>query len=146
MCLLNCFNVYEDTIIDAHTLKIDGITHKDSTQYTKTATIYTHQGVLRCHEANITLLDDGEVHATDVIIDTMIGGSIYAQNVTIKHLKPVCLSFSSAFLILVFSLTKIFFIFYQSLGFINLFDLTCKCVGIFMLFNLINSKFSFICR
>lgn len=79
-------DVQENTIIDSHVLQIDGISHKDSTQFSKYASIYTHQGTLRCHEANITLLDDGEVHATDVKIDTAIGGSIYAQSVTIKHL------------------------------------------------------------
>lgn len=80
-------DVHEESIIDAYKLSILGTTHHDSIQYAKYATIYMHQGSLRCHEAKITLLDIGTVHATTVHVDTVIGGKIYAQDVTIKHLR-----------------------------------------------------------
>ncbi len=79
-------DVDEQSIIDAHKLVVEGTTHEDSTQFSKYAEIYMHQGTLRCHEAKVTLLDGGEIHATSVSVDTAIGGSIYAQDVTIKHL------------------------------------------------------------
>lgn len=79
-------DVHEESIIDAHKLSIQGTTHQDSMQYSKYATIYMHKGTLRCHDAQITLLDFGTVHATRVQADKVIGGKIYAQDVTIKHL------------------------------------------------------------
>ena len=79
-------DVYEESIIDANTFRIEGTTHAGSTQFAKYATIYSHKGTLRCHEAKITLLEEGEVHATKVSIDTAISGFIYAQDVQIKHL------------------------------------------------------------
>jgi len=79
-------DVLSHSIIDTNTLNIDGTTHIDSTQFAKYAKINTHKGVLRCHEATINLLDNGEVHATTVIVDTATGGSIYAQDVKIKHI------------------------------------------------------------
>lgn len=79
-------NVEKDSIIDAHKLTIKGTTCENSTQFSKYASIHTHKGTLRCHKAHITLLNEGEVHATKVHVDTAIGGSIYAQDVSIKHL------------------------------------------------------------
>lgn len=76
----------EDSIIDANKLLIDGTSHKGSTQFSKYADINTHKGTLRCHEANIHILEYGEIHATTINIDTAIGGSIYAQDVQIKNL------------------------------------------------------------
>lgn len=79
-------DVYEESIVDTHKLIIEGKTHKNSTQFSKYAQINTHQGTLRCHEAKITLVDNGEIHATTVSADTVNSGSIYAQDVFIKHL------------------------------------------------------------
>lgn len=80
-------DVKQESIIDAVRLKVEGITRKGSSQYVKFADIHTHQGNLRCHDAKVTLLDGGEIHASTVHLDTSIGGEIYAQNVTIKHLS-----------------------------------------------------------
>ena len=76
-----------NSIIESINLKIDGATHKDSTQYAKYATINRHKGKLRCKEAKINLLEGGEVHATSANIQTCLGGSIYAQDVKIRHVK-----------------------------------------------------------
>lgn len=75
------------SIIEAVNLQIDGATHKDSTQFARFAKINRHKGKLRCSEAEITLLEGGEVHATKVNIESSLGGSIYAQDVTIGHAK-----------------------------------------------------------
>ena len=80
-------HVGANSIIEAHKLEIEGATHKDSTQFAKYATINRHKGTLRCHEAKIKLLEGGEVHATKVDIETCLGGSIYAQDVNIAHVK-----------------------------------------------------------
>lgn len=68
-------------------LTIDGATHKDSTQEAKFATINRHKGKLRCHDAKIKLLEGGEVHATNVEVENSLGGVIYAENVTVGHIK-----------------------------------------------------------
>lgn len=73
--------------IRAVTLNIDGATHKDSTQEAKFAEINRHKGKLRCHSAKIKLLEGGEVHATNVDIESSLGGSVYAENVTIGLVK-----------------------------------------------------------
>lgn len=73
--------------LEAIHLNIDGATHQDAKQYAKFAKINRHKGVLRCHDATIKLLEGGEVHATNVNIETCLGGSIHAQNVTIGHVK-----------------------------------------------------------
>jgi len=75
------------SILEAINLQIDGVTHQDSTQYAKYATINRHKGTLRCHEAKISLLEGGKVHATRVNIENCLGGSIYAQDVTIGLVK-----------------------------------------------------------
>ena len=77
--------------LTATTLQVDGATHHDSAQFAKFANINRHKGVLKCHKAQIKLLEGGEVHATTVNIEESLGGAIYAQDVTIgkvrNHLK-----------------------------------------------------------
>ena len=80
-------HVGANSIIEATKLTIDGATHHDSTQFAKSAHINRHKGKLRCHEAQITLLEGGEVHATSVSIETALGGAIYAKDVEIMHVK-----------------------------------------------------------
>jgi len=73
--------------VEAINLKIDGATHQDSKQFAKYAEINRHKGTLRCHEAKISLLEGGEIHATKVDIQNSLGGSIYAQDVAIGLVK-----------------------------------------------------------
>ena len=73
--------------LEAITLEIDGATHQESVQYAKYATINRHKGVLSAHEAKISLLEGGVVHATTAHIESSIGGTVYAQDVTIGHVK-----------------------------------------------------------
>lgn len=73
--------------LKAINLNIDGATHKDSLQEAKFASINRHKGKLRCHKAKIKLLEGGEIHATDVEIENSLSGTIYAENVTINHVK-----------------------------------------------------------
>ena len=75
------------SILESINLTVDGATHKDSTQFAKFAKINRHKGVLRCHDANIKLLEGGEVHATNAVIEASLGGVIYAKNVTIGLVK-----------------------------------------------------------
>ncbi|MCK9491790.1 MAG: hypothetical protein M0Q24_06840 [Sulfurimonas sp.] len=76
-----------NSILEALTLQIDGATHKDSMQFAKSAKINRHKGNLRCHNAQIALLEGGIVNATNVEIESCLGGTIYAQNVKIGHVK-----------------------------------------------------------
>ncbi len=76
-----------NSILEALVLQIDGATHKDSMQFAKSATINRHKGTLRCHDAKIALLEGGIVNATNVEIEACLGGTIYAQNVKIGHVK-----------------------------------------------------------
>lgn len=73
--------------LKAVNLTIEGATHKDSIQEAKFATINRHKGKLRCHSARIKLLEGGEVHATNVEIENSLGGVVYAENVTVGHVK-----------------------------------------------------------
>ncbi len=75
------------TKLESTNLVIDGATHGESIQEAKFAEINRHKGKLRCHSAKIKLLEGGEVHATNVEIDAALGGSIYAENVTIGNVK-----------------------------------------------------------
>lgn len=75
------------SFIEANNLEIDGATHKNSEQNAKFAKINRHKGMLRCHSADIKLLEGGEVHATDVNIEAALNGTVYAENVTIGHVK-----------------------------------------------------------
>jgi len=76
-----------NSILEALNMQIDGATHKDSVQYAKSAKINRHKGNLRCHDAKIALLEGGIVNATNVEIEACLGGTIYAQNVKIGHVK-----------------------------------------------------------
>ena len=73
--------------LEAINLEIDGATHQDSMQVAKFAKINRHKGTLRCHNAQINLLEGGEIHATKVEVETCLGGSIYAKDVNIGHVK-----------------------------------------------------------
>jgi molybdopterin-binding protein len=75
------------TKLEATNLVIEGATHGESYQEAKFAHINRHKGTLRCHSAHIKLLEGGEVHATNVEIDTAMGGAIYAENVIINNVK-----------------------------------------------------------
>lgn len=81
--------------IEATHLNIEGATHKDSKQFAKFAVINRHKGTLRAHEAKINILEGGVVHATQVNIKTALGGSVYAQDVTIDHVKSNLKVFAS---------------------------------------------------
>ena len=73
--------------LEAINLKIDGATHQDSQQFAKYAEVNRHKGTLRCHEAKVKLLEGGEIHASKVDIEACLGGSIYAQDITIGLVK-----------------------------------------------------------
>jgi len=75
------------SVLEAVKLSIDGATHQNSKQFAKSAQINRHKGMLRCQHAKIALLEGGEVHATTVEIESSLGGSIYAQDVIIGHVK-----------------------------------------------------------
>lgn len=79
--------VGSNSFLNATNLIIDGATHQTSRQSAKFARVNRHKGILRCHKADIKLLEGGEVHATDVTIDTCMSGTIYAKNVTIRQVK-----------------------------------------------------------
>jgi hypothetical protein len=83
------------TVIRAVNLHIDGATHQNSLQEAKFAEINRHKGKLRCHQAKINLLEGGEVHATNVEIGSSLGGSVYAENVTINVVKQNLKVFAS---------------------------------------------------
>lgn len=80
-------HVGANSIIESINLQIDGATHQESSQFAKYAKINRHKGTLRCHNAKISLLEGGEVNATHVDVDTALGGTIYAQDVVIGHVK-----------------------------------------------------------
>ena len=73
--------------LEAMQLSIDGATHQDSLQFAKEAHINRHKGTLRCQHAKIKLLEGGEVHATTAEIESSLGGTIYAQDVVLGHIK-----------------------------------------------------------
>jgi len=75
------------SILESINLSVDGATHKNSTQFAKFAKINRHKGILRCHDAQIRLLEGGEVHATNATIEASLGGVIYAKNVKIGLVK-----------------------------------------------------------
>ncbi len=80
-------HVGANSLLETASLKIDGATHQDSSQLAKNAFINRHKGTLRCNKAKINLLEGGQVHATHVDIETCLGGSIYAEDVVIGHVK-----------------------------------------------------------
>lgn len=73
--------------LEAIQLEIKGATHQDAKQYAKFAKINRHKGILRCHKAEIGLLEGGIIHATKVKVESSLGGHIYAQDVEIGHAK-----------------------------------------------------------
>lgn len=79
--------VGSNSFLNATNLIINGATHQTSKQSAKYAKINRHKGNLRCHKAEIKLLEGGEIHATNVTIDSCLGGRIYAKHITIKHVK-----------------------------------------------------------
>lgn len=87
-------------IIRTVNLTIDGATHQSSYQEAKFATINRHKGKLRCHNAKINLLEGGEVHATNVEIQDSLGGTIYAENVTIGRVKNNLKVFASSSIVI----------------------------------------------
>lgn len=87
-------------ILRAVNLTIDGATHQDSYQEAKFAAINRHKGKLRCHNAKINLLEGGEVHATNVEIKDSLGGTIYAENVTIDRVKNNLKVFASSSIVI----------------------------------------------
>jgi hypothetical protein len=84
-----------NSILKATELVIDGATHKDSVVYAKNALINRHKGTLRCHRANIKLLEGGKIHATYAEIGTCLGGSIFAKDVVIDHVKNHLIVYAS---------------------------------------------------
>ena len=76
-----------NSILEAINLQVDGATHKNSMQFARNAKINRHKGTLRCNNAKINLLEGGEVHATTVEVESSLGGTIYAQDVTIGNVK-----------------------------------------------------------
>ncbi len=83
--------VADKAVLNSKELVIEGVSHKGSRLFAQEATINRHKGILRCHKATIRLLEGGEVHATEVHIDTALGGKVYADRITIgtvrHHLK-----------------------------------------------------------
>lgn len=83
--------VANKAVLNSKELVIDGVSHNGSRLFAQEATINRHKGILRCHKATIRLLEGGEVHATEVHIDTALGGKVYADKITIgtvrHHLK-----------------------------------------------------------
>ena len=88
-------DVEADTIIETSQLLIDGTTDIYSSQFSRTAKINKHRGTLRCHEAEINILDGGEVHATHVHIHNCLSGTIYAQDVIIESVEENLTVFAS---------------------------------------------------
>ena len=73
--------------LEALDSEIKGATHQESKQHAKFAKINRHKGTLRCHKAEIGLLEGGIVHGTHVTVESSLGGQIYAQDVVIGHTK-----------------------------------------------------------
>lgn len=73
--------------LEAKKLIVDGATHTGARLFAREAVINRHKGVVRCHKADIKLLEGGEVHATHVFIGNALGGTVYAEQVTIGNVK-----------------------------------------------------------
>ena len=73
--------------LESINLKVDSATHNDSFQFTKNAIINRHKGKLRCNNAQIKLLEGGTIDATTVNVEASLYGNIFAQDVTIGHVK-----------------------------------------------------------
>ncbi|MEA3373319.1 MAG: flagellar assembly protein A [Campylobacterota bacterium] len=79
--------VADKAVLEAKELIIDGASHNGSKLFAREAKINRHKGILRCHKADIKLLEGGEIHATNVTVDAALGGTIYAENITIRNVK-----------------------------------------------------------
>jgi hypothetical protein len=88
-------DVEEGSIVETNQLLVDGTTARYSSQFSRRAKINKHKGTLRCHHAEIDTLDGGEVHATYVHINNSLGGTIYAQDVTIDNVHEGLSIFAS---------------------------------------------------
>ena len=85
----------EASIIEASKLLVEGTTEKYSSQFSHTAKINTHKGVLRCHQADINTLDGGEIHATQANIYNCLRGSVHAQDIIVDNLETNVTLFAS---------------------------------------------------
>jgi len=81
--------------LESINLKVDGATHNDSSQFTKNAQVNRLKGTLRCNNAHVKLLEGGVIHATNADVEASLNGSIYAQDVTIGHVKSHLKIFAS---------------------------------------------------
>ena len=84
-----------NSVLEATDLIVDGATHKDSVIFAKNAVINRHKGTLRCNRATVKLLEGGKIHATYAEIDTCLGGSIFAKDVVIDHVKNHLIVYAS---------------------------------------------------
>ncbi|MDX1295743.1 MAG: flagellar assembly protein A [Sulfurimonadaceae bacterium] len=73
--------------LEAKKLIIDGATHTGAKLFAREAVINRHKGVVRCHKAEIKLLEGGEVHGTHVHIENALGGMVFAEQVTISNVR-----------------------------------------------------------
>jgi hypothetical protein len=73
--------------LEAKQLIVDGATHQGAKLFANRAVINRHKGTLRCHYAEIRLLEGGEVHGSHVHVDAALGGTIYADHVTLGTVK-----------------------------------------------------------
>jgi hypothetical protein len=73
--------------LEAKKLIIDGATHNGAKLFAREAIINRHKGVVRCHKADIKLLEGGEVHGTHVYIENALGGTVFAEQVTISNVR-----------------------------------------------------------
>lgn len=80
-------DVDEHSIIQAVKLKVDGQTKESSMQFTRYAKIQKHSGTLRCSEAKIQTLENGNINATKIEIENSNGGNLYAQDINIVNVK-----------------------------------------------------------
>ncbi|MBU0631564.1 FapA family protein [bacterium] len=75
------------SVLEATDVVVEGATHKDSNIFARNARINRHKGTLRCNKANVKLLEGGKIHASYAEVETCLGGSIYAKDVVIDHVK-----------------------------------------------------------
>jgi hypothetical protein len=88
-------HVGKNSVLKASHIIIDGATHKSSKVFAKYAIINRHKGLLKCHKAEINLLEGGTVHASNAQIQSAIGGTVYAINATLNHIKNNLTVFAS---------------------------------------------------
>ncbi len=83
------------SLLEATDLVVDGATHMDSIIFAKNAIINRHKGTLRCNRAKVTSLEGGKIHASYAEIGTCLGGSIFAKDVVIDHVKNHLIIYAS---------------------------------------------------